>query len=225
MAELKVADSPAHEAAARSWPAASCHGGHRPHARENRDARTIPLAACEISTIRPEDSHGGARSNLAPDVANQRQKGQFSVAPVLILRGALCSGAHHEGDVVVIRYEGPKGGPGMREMLSPTSAIMGRGLGAEVALITDGRFSGGTHGFVVGHITPEAFAGGPLALVKNGDRITIDARARTLTVDSSPELAARRGRGARKPLRSRRARQIPARSRRRNQGSHGLNDR
>ena len=74
-----------------------------------------------------------------------------------------------KGDVVVIRYEGPRGGPGMREMLSPTSAIMGRGLGEDVALITDGRFSGGTHGFVVGHITPEAFVGGPLALVKNGD--------------------------------------------------------
>src|SRR5476651_1536908 len=79
------------------------------------------------------------------------------------------------GDVVVIRYEGPRGGPGMREMLSPTSAIMGRGLGKDVALITDGRFSGGSHGFVVGHITPEAFAGGPLAVVKNGDTIIIDA--------------------------------------------------
>ena len=81
----------------------------------------------------------------------------------------------------------------MREMLSPTSAIMGRGLGADVALITDGRFSGGTHGFVVGHITPEAFAGGPLALVKNGDSITIDALARTLTLDvPARELTSRR---------------------------------
>ena len=98
-----------------------------------------------------------------------------------------------KGDVVVIRYEGPQGGPGMREMLSPTSAIMGRGLGGDVALITDGRFSGGTHGFVVGHITPEAFVGGPLALVKNGDAITIDARRRTLSVAvSAKELAARR---------------------------------
>lgn len=79
------------------------------------------------------------------------------------------------GDVVVIRYEGPKGGPGMREMLTPTSAIMGRGLGNDVALITDGRFSGGSHGFVVGHVSPEAFDGGPLALVENGDTITIDA--------------------------------------------------
>src|SRR5712671_6810245 len=88
-----------------------------------------------------------------------------------------------KGEVVVIRFEGPKGGPGMREMLSPTSAIMGKGLGKDVALITDGRFSGGSHGFVVGHITPEAYGGGPLALVKNGDSITIDAEKRQLNLD------------------------------------------
>ncbi len=88
---------------------------------------------------------------------------------------AILDGTVVKGDVVVIRFEGPKGGPGMREMLSPTSAIMGKGLGKEVALITDGRFSGGSHGFVVGHITPEAYVGGPLALVKKGDTITIDA--------------------------------------------------
>lgn len=87
-----------------------------------------------------------------------------------------------KGDVIVIRYEGPKGGPGMREMLSPTSAIMGKGLGKEVALITDGRFSGGTHGFVVGHITPEAYVGGALAIVENGDTITIDAERNLLTL-------------------------------------------
>ena len=81
----------------------------------------------------------------------------------------------HKGDVVVIRYEGPKGGPGMPEMLTPTSAIMGAGLGKDVALITDGRFSGGSHGFIVGHITPEAQEGGPIALVRDGDTITIDA--------------------------------------------------
>ena len=80
-----------------------------------------------------------------------------------------------KGDVIVIRYEGPRGGPGMREMLSPTSAVMGKGLGKDVALITDGRFSGGSHGFVVGHITPEAYAGGPLAIVRDGDKITIYA--------------------------------------------------
>src|SRR6056297_1889335 len=87
------------------------------------------------------------------------------------------------GDVLVIRYEGPKGGPGMREMLSPTSAIMGKGLGSDVALITDGRFSGGSHGFVVGHVTPEAAEGGPIGLIENGDSITIDADANQMTLN------------------------------------------
>jgi dihydroxy-acid dehydratase len=93
---------------------------------------------------------------------------------------AILGGKIKKGDVIVIRFEGPKGGPGMREMLGPTGAIMGRGLGKDVALITDGRFSGGSHGFVVGHITPEAYVGGPLAIVKNGDPITIDAEKRAL---------------------------------------------
>jgi len=93
----------------------------------------------------------------------------------------------------VIRYEGPKGGPGMPEMLTPTSAIMGAGMGSEVALLTDGRFSGGSHGFIVGHVTPEAQEGGPIALVRSGDRITIDAEKNTLTVDvSEEEMASRR---------------------------------
>jgi dihydroxy-acid dehydratase len=96
---------------------------------------------------------------------------------------AILDGTVVKGDVVVIRREGPKGGPGMREMLSPTSAIMGKGLGNDVALITDGRFSGGSHGFVVGHITPEAYVGGPIALVKNGDPITIDAEKRRLNLE------------------------------------------
>ena len=97
------------------------------------------------------------------------------------------------GDVVVVRYEGPKGGPGMREMLSPTSAIMGKGLGKEVALITDGRFSGGSHGLVVGHITPEAAVGGPIGLLKDGDMVKLDAVKNTLTVELSPaELAKRK---------------------------------
>ncbi len=91
------------------------------------------------------------------------------------------------GDVLVIRYEGPKGGPGMREMLSPTSAIMGKGLGSDVALITDGRFSGGSHGFVVGHITPEAAVGGPIALVEDGDTITIDAVSNSIVLEISDE--------------------------------------
>ncbi|MGQ7273571.1 dihydroxy-acid dehydratase [Marinobacter sp. V034] len=96
------------------------------------------------------------------------------------------------GDVLVIRYEGPKGGPGMREMLTPTSAIMGKGLGNDVALITDGRFSGGSHGFVVGHITPEAADGGPIALVETGDTITIDAEANTIELGISEDEMARR---------------------------------
>jgi dihydroxy-acid dehydratase len=97
------------------------------------------------------------------------------------------------GDVIVIRYEGPKGGPGMREMLAPTSAIMGKGLGKDVALITDGRFSGGSHGFVIGHITPEAFVGGPIALVENGDTIGIDGEKKTISLEiSDSEMALRR---------------------------------
>ncbi|KPK60393.1 MAG: dihydroxy-acid dehydratase [Gammaproteobacteria bacterium SG8_31] len=95
---------------------------------------------------------------------------------------AILGDAIGAGDVIVIRYEGPRGGPGMREMLSPTSAIMGKGLGNSVALITDGRFSGGSHGFVVGHVAPEAAAGGPIAVVEDGDRIEIDAARRTISL-------------------------------------------
>jgi dihydroxy-acid dehydratase len=105
---------------------------------------------------------------------------------------AIQQGRVTHGDVVVIRYEGPKGGPGMREMLSITSLIMGAGLGKSVALITDGRFSGGTHGFVVGHITPEAQVGGNLALVQEGDLITIDAENNRLEVHLSDEVLAQR---------------------------------
>lgn len=97
-----------------------------------------------------------------------------------------------KGNVIVIRYEGPKGGPGMPEMLTPTSAIMGAGLGKDVALITDGRFSGGSHGFIVGHVTPEAQEGGPIALVRNGDQITIDATRNELSVGVSDEELSRR---------------------------------
>ncbi|MBQ12532.1 MAG: dihydroxy-acid dehydratase [Planctomyces sp.] len=97
-----------------------------------------------------------------------------------------------KGDVVIIRYEGPKGGPGMPEMLTPTSAIMGAGLGSDVALMTDGRFSGGSHGFIVGHVTPEAQEGGPLALVRDGDRVTIDAESRRIDMEVSDEELQRR---------------------------------
>ena len=105
---------------------------------------------------------------------------------------AILDGSVKKGHVIVIRHEGPVGGPGMREMLSPTSAVMGKGLGKDVALITDGRFSGGSHGFVAGHITPEAALGGPLAIVKNGDAITIDASKRTIDLGvSKTEIEAR----------------------------------
>ena len=107
------------------------------------------------------------------------------------------------GDVVVIRYCGPKGGPGMPEMLKPTSAIMGAGLGKDVALITDGRFSGGTHGFVVGHITPEAYEGGAIALVQNGDTITIDTKNNTIQLKvSEEELSQRKSKWQQPPLKA-----------------------
>ncbi|MCA9080997.1 MAG: dihydroxy-acid dehydratase, partial [Planctomycetaceae bacterium] len=96
------------------------------------------------------------------------------------------------GEVIIIRYEGPQGGPGMPEMLTPTSALMGAGLGDKVALITDGRFSGGSHGFIIGHVTPEAQVGGPIGLLKDGDMITIDAESNEINADlSAEEFAAR----------------------------------
>jgi len=140
--------------------------------------------------------------NLAPDGAVAKITGkeglQFSgPARVYDSEEDMLHGLERQeitkGDVIVIRYEGPKGGPGMPEMLTPTSAIMGAGLGKDVALLTDGRFSGGSHGFIVGHITPEAQEGGPIALVRSGDRITIDAERNVLTVDvSAAELDQRR---------------------------------
>src|SRR5687767_5393877 len=130
--------------------------------------------------------------NLAPDGAVAKISGKEGLrftGRAIVFESeekaleAILDGTEQKGHVMVIRYEGPKGGPGMREMLSPTSAIMGRGLGKDVALITDGRFSGGSHGFVVGHISPEAYVGGPIAIVKNGDAITIDAERRQLNLD------------------------------------------
>ena len=116
---------------------------------------------------------------------------------------AIGEGRIRKGDVIVIRYEGPRGGPGMPEMLTPTSMIMGRGLGGDVALITDGRFSGGTHGFVVGHITPEAQEGGLIALIEDGDVIRIDAIRNTVDADiPAAEIASRRKAWAAPPLRA-----------------------
>ncbi len=131
------------------------------------------------------------RGNLAPDGAVAKITGKEGLCFAGSARvfhseeealQAILDGRVVKGDVLVIRYEGPKGGPGMREMLSPTAALMGKGLGADVALITDGRFSGGSHGFVVGHITPEASEGGPLAIIENGDVIEIDAEALQINV-------------------------------------------
>lgn len=103
------------------------------------------------------------------------------------------------GDVVVIRYEGPRGGPGMREMLSPTAALVGQGLGDSVGLVTDGRFSGGSYGMVVGHVAPEAAVGGTIALVEEGDSITLDAERRLLQLDVADEEIARRREAWRPP--------------------------
>ena len=142
------------------------------------------------------------RGNLAPDGAVAKITGKEGerfegVAKVYDSEEAMLAGLEAgdiaKGSVVVIRYEGPKGGPGMPEMLTPTSAIMGAGLGKDVAMLTDGRFSGGSHGFIIGHITPEAQDGGPIALIRTGDRILIDANACELTVHlTDQELAARR---------------------------------
>jgi dihydroxy-acid dehydratase len=140
--------------------------------------------------------------NLAAEGAVAKITGKEGLAfsgPARVFDGeerataAILAGGVRAGDVIVIRYEGPKGGPGMREMLSPTGAVAGRGLADKVALITDGRFSGGSHGFVVGHISPEAAIGGPIALLRQGDRISIDAAKRTLEVElTAAELKRRK---------------------------------
>jgi dihydroxy-acid dehydratase len=141
------------------------------------------------------------RGNLAPEGAVAKITGKEGLTfsgPARVfdceedMLAALEAKQIRKGDVIVIRYEGPKGGPGMPEMLTPTSAVMGAGLGADVALLTDGRFSGGSHGFIVGHVTPEAQEGGPIALVQSGDTITIDAQQRRLDVRLSDDELARR---------------------------------
>jgi dihydroxy-acid dehydratase len=141
------------------------------------------------------------RGNLAPEGAVAKITGKegtrFS-GPARVydseedMLSSLEAGEIQRGDVIVIRYEGPKGGPGMPEMLTPTSAVMGAGLGKDVALMTDGRFSGGSHGFIIGHVTPEAQVGGPIALVENGDLVTIDAVGNTINVDVDDEVMASR---------------------------------
>jgi dihydroxy-acid dehydratase len=150
------------------------------------------------------------RGNLAPEGAVAKITGKEGIrfsGPARVynseeeMLAGLENGQIHKGDVVIIRFEGPKGGPGMPEMLTPTSAIMGAGLGKDVALLTDGRFSGGSHGFIVGHITPEAQEGGPIALVHDGDIVTIDAERRVIDMAvSEEELAVRRAIWSAPPL-------------------------
>ena len=142
------------------------------------------------------------RGNLAPEGAVAKitgHEGLIFTGKARCFHGeeaamaAIMDGSVVKGDVVIVRYEGPKGGPGMREMLSPTSAINGRGLSQDVALLTDGRFSGGSHGFVIGHVTPEAHLGGPIALVEDGDNITVDAENAEINLHvRDEELAARK---------------------------------
>jgi len=152
------------------------------------------------------------RGSLAPDGAVAKITGKEGLSfagPAAVfdceedMLHALEQGRIERGQVIVIRYEGPKGGPGMPEMLTPTSAIAGAGLADGVALLTDGRFSGGSHGFIIGHVTPEAQEGGPIALVKDGDWIRIDAKARKLEVDvPEAELARRRAAWSAPPLKA-----------------------
>ncbi len=150
--------------------------------------------------VAPEGHLVILKGNLAPEGAVAKiSKSETITGPARVFDSeeeclaAILSKQIRPGDVIVVRYEGPKGGPGMREMLAPTSALIGAGLGSSVGLITDGRFSGGTHGLVVGHVAPEAAVGGPLALVRDGDSITIDAKSHSLEIHvSSEELARRR---------------------------------
>jgi len=152
--------------------------------------------------IKPESHLVILRGNLAPDGAVAKITGHEGLtfsgtakcfAGEEAAMAAIMDGSIGKGDVIVVRYEGPRGGPGMREMLSPTSAINGLGLSQDVALITDGRFSGGSHGFVIGHVTPEAFDGGPIALIEDGDTITVDAEKRELLLAiSDDEMQKRR---------------------------------
>jgi dihydroxy-acid dehydratase len=152
------------------------------------------------------------RGSLAPDGAVAKITGKEGLsfsgpAQVFDQEEAMLAAAEkgeiRKGAVIVIRYEGPKGGPGMPEMLTPTSVIMGAGLGQDVALITDGRFSGGSHGFIIGHVTPEAQEGGPIALVRDGDTISIDAKAQSIQLGvSEDELSRRRAAWTAPPLKA-----------------------
>jgi dihydroxy-acid dehydratase len=168
-----------------------------PSLSENQDV-IVPFE----KPLKPTGHLRVLKGNLAPKGSVAKitgKEGLYFSGPAIVFEGeyeandGIMNGVVKKGDVVVIRYEGPQGGPGMPEMLKPTAAIIGAGLGKDVALITDGRFSGGTHGFVVGHVAPEAQVGGPIAFVKNGDIITINAEENTIEVNlSEQELAERK---------------------------------
>lgn len=191
--------------------------------KENlRNVRPYPAKQAIIrprsAPVKPTGHLVILRGNLAPEGAVAKITGYEGVrfeGRAIVFESeetalaAILKGRVKKGHVVVIRNEGPRGGPGMREMLSPTSAIMGRGLGKDVALITDGRFSGGSHGFVVGHLSPEAAVGGPIAWVKNGDRVRIDAETRRLDVDV-PAAEWKKRRAAWKPPRPKETRGVLA---------------
>jgi dihydroxy-acid dehydratase len=178
---------------------------------EARAARETPGQHVIRPLSNPIKSEGGIvilRGNLSADGCVAKVSGQTRTShrgPARVFDreedafAAVKAGKIKRGDVVVIRYEGPKGGPGMREMLAVTGAIMGAGLGDSVALLTDGRFSGATHGFMIGHVSPEAVAGGPIAAVKNGDTIAIDIKRRRLDVELSQAEIKKRLRGWKPP--------------------------
>jgi dihydroxy-acid dehydratase len=182
--------------------------------QELDEARETPgqeVVRPHTSPLKPRGGFAILRGSLAPEGCVLKLAGhdrERHVGPARVFDGeeatfaAVQAGAIKPGDVVVIRYEGPRGGPGMREMLAVTAAIVGRGLGDSVALVTDGRFSGATYGMMAGHVSPEAERGGPIALVRDGDTITIDVAARRIDVDA--DLKARAG-----DLRPRAARRLP----------------
>jgi dihydroxy-acid dehydratase len=171
-----------------------------------RDVPATPRVDQEVirpwdRPLYPQGHLAVLRGNLAPEGAVAKITGVASpriTGPARVFESeeacleAILAGRIRPGDVVVIRYEGPRGGPGMREMLAPTAAIIGAGLGDSVGLVTDGRFSGGTYGLVVGHVAPEAAVGGPIALLEEGDLVTIDAEQRLLEVDVCRDELARR---------------------------------
>jgi dihydroxy-acid dehydratase len=178
--------------------AVTCTG--RTLAEEAADARETPgqeVVRPLSSPLKPRGGMAILRGSLAPEGCVIKLAGHDRMqhrGPARVFdreedaMAAVTAGRIHAGDVVVIRYEGPRGGPGMREMLGVTGAIVGEGLSDSVALVTDGRFSGATHGFMVAHVVPEAFNGGPIAAVREGDSISIDADAGTMNLEVAPEV-------------------------------------